>query len=537
MAKLNGDEVLLSGLTKEQFLRSALQFIDADACPVCDTDFAPNELKQLIEEKLKAYQKALKTKGELEQAILPIINSMQQFAKALKGVEDYGSLLEPKIDATQITNYRATEAETIKTIQKLIPFTEVIALLASTTTLPKNIQEVIENISNAIAKIPEPTEQDVAKEYLIRCEEHLNMHKEISSRHKKSQDQATISKKIFETYTKTSTDFLNEIYQKVEKDFSEYYRLVNHDDEGSFTAKLVPSMGKLGFDVDFYGRGHFPPGAYHSEGHQDGMGLCLYLALMKHLEGALFSFAVLDDVLMSVDSGHRREVCNLLKAKFPDTQFVLTTHDEIWLRHMKSVGLIARKGSIHFRKWQIDQGPTEWDDRDIWSEINDAIAKDDIRNASALLRHYLEYISAEICHQLKAPVEFNGDNQFDLGDLLPAAIGKYKSLLREAKAAANSWNKQDLVLKIASIESEFNNKMAAQEVERWQVNSAVHYNHWATLKKNDFEPVARAYHDLINAFHCSDCSSLMYLIPPKGNRDTLRCQCGSFNLNLRPKGK
>ena len=51
----------------------------------------------------------------------------------------------------------------------------------------------------------------------------------------------------------------------------------------------------------------FPTGAYHSEGHQDGMGLCLYLALMKHISGKGFTLAVLDDVLMSVDSGHRRE--------------------------------------------------------------------------------------------------------------------------------------------------------------------------------------------------------------------------------------
>src|SRR2546429_4550729 len=28
----------------------------------------------------------------------------------------------------------------------------------------------------------------------------------------------------------------------------------------------------------------FPPGAYHSEGHQDSMGVCRYLALMKRSE-------------------------------------------------------------------------------------------------------------------------------------------------------------------------------------------------------------------------------------------------------------
>jgi hypothetical protein len=53
----------------------------------------------------------------------------------------------------------------------------------------------------------------------------------------------------------------------VETAFSGYYRKINEEDESTFTAKLLPSIGKLGFDVDFYVRGHFPPGAYHSEGH------------------------------------------------------------------------------------------------------------------------------------------------------------------------------------------------------------------------------------------------------------------------------
>ena len=87
------------------------------------------------------------------------------------------------------------------------------------------------------------------------------------------------------------------------------------------------------------------------------MGLCLYLALMRRLSGNNFRFAVLDDVLMSVDSAHRREVCNLLKRNFPDTQFILTTHDEVWLKQMTTVGLIAPENATKFCDWTPDQGP------------------------------------------------------------------------------------------------------------------------------------------------------------------------------------
>ena len=47
------------------------------------------------------------------------------------------------------------------------------------------------------------------------------------------------------------------------------------------------------------------------------MGVCLYLALMKRLFGNRFTFALLDDVVMSVDAGHRYQFCKLLKTIFP----------------------------------------------------------------------------------------------------------------------------------------------------------------------------------------------------------------------------
>ena len=70
-----------------------------------------------------------------------------------------------------------------------------------------------------------------------------------------------------------------------------------------------PSEGKLGLRGKLLRTGPVSPAAYHSEGHQDGMGVCLYLALMKRLFGDQFTFALLDDVVMSVDAGHRYEFC------------------------------------------------------------------------------------------------------------------------------------------------------------------------------------------------------------------------------------
>jgi hypothetical protein len=267
------------------------------------------------------------------------------------------------------------------------------------------------------------------------------------------------------------------------------------------------------------------------------MGLCLYLALMRHLLGNTFTFAVLDDVLMSVDAGHRREVCNLLREQFPDTQFILTTHDPIWLGHMQAAGLVTSSTSMHFRTWDVDHGPTEWDDRDISEGIDDALKRNDVRSAATLLRSYLEYASAQICHKLRAPVEFRGDARFELGDLLPSAIGRFRTLLKEGKAAAQSCGQKAPFEALAALEEKFAQALERTNAERWQVNPAIHYNEWANFQKEDFGPVAAAYRELIDLFTCSEttCKGLLYVVPERGARDSIKCPCGATTINLKRK--
>ena len=295
-------------------------------------------------------------------------------------------------------------------------------------------------------------------------------------------------------------------------------------------------MGKLGFDVDFYGRGFFPPGAYHSEGHQDGMGLCLYLALMRHLQGSGFTLAVLDDVVMSVDTGHRREVCALLKKEFPQTQFIITTHDSVWLRHMKTAGLIGGKSSVQFRTWSVDHGPALWHDRDVWTEIDEHLQKNDVHAAAGLLRHYLEYTAAELCHHLRAPVEYRSDGQYQLGELLPAAIAQLRKLYKSGKETANGWNQREIVAVLTARESDFGQLAQTSQVEQWQVNAAIHFNAWDNLTKEDFAPVAKAFQNLLVGFACSDCHEYLHVSPEREAIDSIRCGCGKVNINLRKKG-
>jgi hypothetical protein len=529
------DPAINLGVKQERFYSLGMDLMDTAECPFCDTSWDLRELQKHIKNKIDRLKSVAQKRAAAEKKILPLIEILNKVESALESVSAHADKAAPRIATPKLSEHSNACRALANMLCEFLPVGESIKALEAMATVPQPIRGEIATLEKAVLPLPDLTKQDAARDYLTVAQERLEVWREAMRKQNAAKDRATRARQVFDIYTKTSDEVLAALYAEVEKDFAALYGFVNRDDEGAFEANLVPSLGKLGFDVDFYGRGFFPPGAYHSEGHQDGMGLCLYLALMRHLYGAEFTFAVLDDVLMSVDAGHRREVCALMKREFPNTQFVVTTHDPIWLRHMKTEGLIGSGSAVQFRCWNVDEGPTSWDDRDVWQEIDDDLAKDDVRSAAALLRHYLEYVSGELCHRLRAAVEYRGDARYQLGELLPAAVLQLRKLFKRAKEAASSWNQRELVEQLGARAAVFSEVVDRSKVEEWQVNVAVHFNSWDNLAKGDFTPVAKAFRDLLEAFRCPDCGGFLRVSPEREEIEALRCACGKVNINLSTK--
>ncbi len=68
-------------------------------------------------------------------------------------------------------------------------------------------------------------------------------------------------------------------------------------------------------------------------------------------------------------------------------------------------------------------------------------------------------------------------------------------------------------------------------------NAQVHYNEWANFGKKDFEPVVTAFRELLEQFRCDTCDAWIYVTPPRGMPESLRCSCAAISLNLKPKAK
>jgi ABC-type transport system involved in cytochrome c biogenesis ATPase subunit len=438
LAKLEADPALLAALQKRSFIQKGLDLVDGPECPLCDT---PWEDEQHLRNHLKAKLAKSEEARKIQQSLLNNGTAIAQEAIRVIGLLALvQKLAETQGDGafTQLLTLWKADLEALKanlaTVDGLTGLKS--RLTAGWLEMPKAFPKSLTALTEKIDAKPDQTATLDAQTFLTTAHLRLGDYREAMRKNKAAEIASNFAKAAYDAYCSVLEDELNTLYDEVQGDFSTFYRAINEDDEGKFTAKLTPSEGKLDFDVNFYERGLFPPAAYHSEGHQDSMGVCLYLALMKRLFGDRFTFALLDDVVMSVDSGHRYQFCKLLKTHFSHTQFIITTHDRLWAEQMKSAGLITAKTSIAFHSWTIDTGPLVESSQEIWDEIASALGKGKVEVAAAALRHHLEYVSRHLADQLGATPQFRADGNYELGDLLPPVLARMKDLYGKAAAAA-----------------------------------------------------------------------------------------------------
>ncbi len=539
LKKLRVDENALALARAHGFITTGLDLVTEDACPLCDKPWDADELRAHLEAKLLSAAEMGTLLENLGKALSEIMGGLEERAAAIRKAADYGITLDPAVPRAELDAYADALDEAraaLKSFQEDHSQIEgaVSAIQHKWWELPQEAQERLEDTQKAVKALPDSSEKDKAIEFLAVLQDRYERLLATTKTAKVMAARSDTAQKVHDQYNTVSNKVLEDIYDAVAKEFTDFYMAIN-DDEGKFVGELKAEPAKLSFNVDFYGRGTFPPGAYHSEGHQDGMGLCLYLALMKHTLGDKFTFSVLDDVLMSVDTGHRREVCRLLKTKFPDTQFILTTHDRVWLQYMKTEGLI--KNGQFFGGWNIETGPRIWNDKDIWAEIETELDKDDGPRAAALLRRYLEYIAAVLADNLRAQVEYRGDANYDLGDLLPPVLNRWRDRLEKGIKSATHWGHDEAKALLEAKLAEAKTLIEKTSGEQWAINKSVHFNEWENFTKGEFKEVADTFKALLDHIRCTNpkCGGYPYLTPRKGASEQLRCSCGNININLKTK--
>ena len=532
---LEAEPELWTLIKRSTLFQTGLDLLDDAMCPLCDRPWEIAELRAHLNSKI-----AKSAQGkEIQELVLQNARSVAaQITRLLALVTGIAKFKEASQECVSTlmgwSGLLQGFGEQLTTLDGIVASKDV--LEQGWRKVPENLAQVLDDLVGAVKRLPEKNELGKARDFLVVAQERLSNWRMAKRRVEREELVAARGKAAYKAYCRVAETMLTKLYEEVEEDFSKFYQVLNNDDEGGFSAKFQPADGKLGLVVDFHSQGMFPPGAYHSEGHQDGMGVCLYLALMKRVLGDQFTIVVLDDVVMSVDSQHRKRFCKLLKSEFPNTQFVITTHDQVWAKQIRTEGVVGSKSGVAFNTWTVQTGPVVQEVKEIWDQIENDLSVDDIPAAAARLRRHMEFVAAELADILGASVSYRGDGGYDLGELLGAVIGRQGELLKLASKAARSWDDQTEVERISRLQKERSEVTANKDGEQWAINKAVHYNSWENLSKEDLIPVVTAFRRLLYQFRCDKPKCDSWLSPNSRMKPTeLRCSCGTLRINLNEK--
>lgn len=539
LGELEADPTVLDALKHRQLVETGLPLVTDGVCPLCDLAWPDAEaLRKHLADKLARSEAAAKLQQRIQDAAGKVAGQLRRVRGLIQAAQPHAvgmghSALQKSL--LDWSNDIAAFETKLASVESLRQHSE--RLTTDPLATPPTMAAGTDALRAAIEALPDQTATESARSFLSVAQDRWTHARQARAGATKATAARKAATAVYEKYNAVADVALTTLYKTVEDDFSDYYRQINSDDESSFKAGLSATAGKLDLKVDFYGLGMFPPMAYHSEGHQDGMGVCLYLALIRQLLQSDFRLAVLDDVVMSVDANHRRQFCKLLKEVFPDVQFIMTTHDEVWARQMQSSGLVSRRSVARFHGWTVDGGPLYGQGEDFWTHIGSDLAKDDVPGAAQKLRRNLEASLADIAAGIQGQVVFRADNNYDLSSFFAAVKGRHGDLLKKAAVSANSWNNETAKQEVENLKEERAKAILAQDVENWAINALVHNNDWASMSKVDFAPVIEACKEFLSLFTCSNetCDGWVYVLGIPGREQELRCPCGALTLNLRKK--
>lgn len=518
-------------LSQVALARAGLAGLCSTRCPLCDIEWATEQLlRDHIQQKLDdaAHVQAALEALEMHRSRLITAAEEVRSAVVVAGKAAVALGHEP-IAAECRIGFNKLDAD-----ERALSTASLESLFNHLSSRPFDLGEDVEAGAQQLialaAALPEPSEAAAAASWLAVAADRWTRLCRTRSTAAKTAAAAKAGEIIYSSYCRSQDAELTALYETVQHRFSVLYRYINEGDEDQFRASLEPSAAKLDLAVDFYGLGMFPPGAYHSEGHQDGMGLALYLALLEETLGDQLGVVVLDDVITSVDIQHRRRLCSLLGEQFAPVQFFITTHEPVWARTLLS-RYIPRRASIEFLGWNVDAGPVCAVSGDIFERIDEDLAKADVNGAAAKLRRFLEFRTHEAAQVLQAKVAFREDGDYQLGDLMDSVVSRHKDLLKKARASARAFNRTDVEAQVIEMEAARAAAVRDHGTEQWAINKLVHFNQDMNLSPQEFRATLDASRKLLAVLECAHCQRGIYT-EGGASATTLRCKCGAYMLNL-----
>lgn len=442
------DQLALSDLSMAELLEKGQQAIKdtkVDICPLCGQEIERKKLLKDINTRLQTLSALSEQASDIRkmsaavedrlgaiegkiQSLITEIGSFPKLKKVKNGMLRKAKFLE-KFKHNLESAKELEEAISVKIFEKgKDELNDVLEILS------RNCRKLLDDIG-----VPEDWKRKLEVIRLVdQIKTRITELNGIQEKLKLEQKRTNMAEKIYSTFTDTKKEKVEAIYKAITEDIDKFYSRLHPDDPhknielGVVTGRRASSS----ITIESFGREGEDPRALTSEGHQDSLGLCIFLAFVKKFnEGC--SLVVLDDVVSTIDAQHREHICELLLEEFDDYQLLITTHDGVWYEqlraHQRACGVSGNFRNMEIVRWTPETGPVIEPYKPRWERIQEKIADSDKRAAGSEGRQYLEWLLKEISETTMATPPYRRTGRYTVADLLAPLKNRIGKLVKDNK--------------------------------------------------------------------------------------------------------
>jgi energy-coupling factor transporter ATP-binding protein EcfA2 len=427
-------------------------------CPLCLQPKNIDDLRAEIATRLKEIDESSKQKASFDKAKQMIANISTERLKRLEIILSENLVEEEGNNAVKagfnslrnkITLYQKASNIKVMSGDKL-PNSDDFKLTFNDFEFQNQIEERIKQIQAILKKDNSAvlySNISASKDAFIKI-------KYFENQKVKFENQRKSLEIIYNEFIKKQKEGLESFISTFSGKIDEFYQYMNPGEP--FQEIKIETIGEedglngITIKYKYNGKWVSPPQKYFSESHLNCFGLSFFLASVEAFNETN-SFIILDDVISSFDSTHRKRFADLLFEKFSKYQLILLTHEREWFSNVVSP-LAKRKGwLINEIFWDNDKGTyIDEKSKDLKEFIEANLISGQTDNLGNPIRRYLEHSLKDICYHLdvKVSFQFNATNEKRMPD----------ELLNELKSRINNKSKE-LQAKIPTIERVSNSSL------------------------------------------------------------------------------
>mgnify|MGYP001612667470 CR=1 FL=1 len=400
-----GNEVLTKKYHKEE------------SCPLCLQPKNIEDLKNEIKNRIKEIEESTKKKAPYDNAKQAVITISTERLKRIEAIsadilldDDSNSQIKKALNdlKLKITEYQKAGNEKVTSGNKLSK--------AEDLKLKSTDFAILTSIADRISKIQTSLKNDnttVLYSNISAAKDAFLKIKKFEVEKIKLEQQKKSLEIIYNEFVKKQKDGLQNFINTFSGTINDYYQYMNPGE--LFQEIRIVTIGEEdelnGITIEYKYKDNWvsPPQKYFSESHLNCFGISFFLASVIAFNKEN-KFLVLDDVISSFDTNHRKRFADLLFEKFAYWQIILLTHEEEWFQYVRQ---LAKKKSwlINEIKWTDSKGThLEEKSNDLKELIETSIVNSSIDFLGNPIRKYLEHSLKDICSNLDVKVSFKFDD-------------------------------------------------------------------------------------------------------------------------------